>query len=438
MDWMTQLAQYVPQTPQEAADKAALQNDVQKYGTAVLERSSLSGSHICCSGMILDPTMTQVLLVYHNIYQSFSWTGGHADGESDFLAVAIREAQEETGLQQVQPLCSAILSIDRLPVKAHIRRGEPVAAHFHDCISFGLLADPKQPLRIQPAENSAVCWKPIAELPELCQEPHMLPVYEKLIARMKQVRQEQQVILSQMVAPLLDWYAIHKRDLPWRKDQNPYHVWISEIMLQQTRVEAVKGYYQRFLTAFPIIQALAEADPEQVRKCWEGLGYYTRAKNLQRAAQQILEQYHGEFPTKHEEVLSLAGIGAYTAGAICSICYEQPTPAVDGNVLRVVMRLQDIQLENVECLHKPSWNWEHWSAFRMEHRTVRNVQLQHSVAAGNKKHKLCCLFGRKKLPDEKNSEWSGFCSVGNDMQSVSDRKADCWQGCGNSQTSWER
>ena len=185
MDWMTQLAQYVPQTPQEAADKAALQNDVQKYGTAVLERSSPSGSHICCSGMVLDPTMTQVLLVYHNIYQSFSWTGGHADGESDFLAVAIREAQEETGLQQVQPLCSAILSIDRLPVKAHIRRGEPVAAHFHDCISFGLLADPKQPLRIQPAENSAVCWKPIAELPELCQEPHMLPVYEKLIARMK-------------------------------------------------------------------------------------------------------------------------------------------------------------------------------------------------------------------------------------------------------------
>ena len=246
MDWMTQLAQYVPQTPQEAADQADLLNDVQKYGTAVLERSSPSGSHICCSGMILDPTMTQVLLVYHNIYQSFSWTGGHADGESDFLAVAIREAQEETGLQQVQPLCSAILSIDRLPVKAHIRRGEPVAAHFHDCISFGLLADPKQPLRIQPAENSAVCWKPIAELPELCQEPHMLPVYEKLIARMKQVRQEQQAILPQMVAPLLDWYAIHKRDLPWRKDQNPYHVWISEIMLQQTRVEAVKGYYQRF------------------------------------------------------------------------------------------------------------------------------------------------------------------------------------------------
>ena len=170
---MTQLAQYVPQTPQEAADQADLLNDVQKYGTAVLERSSPSGSHICCSGMILDPTMTQVLLVYHNIYQSFSWTGGHADGESDFLAVAIREAQEETGLQQVQPLCSAILSIDRLPVKAHIRRGEPVAAHFHDCISFGLLADPKQPLRIQPAENSAVCWKSIAELPELCQEPHM-------------------------------------------------------------------------------------------------------------------------------------------------------------------------------------------------------------------------------------------------------------------------
>ena len=108
MDWMTQLAQYVPQTPQEAADQADLLNDVQKYGTAVLERSSPSGSHICCSGMILDPTMTQVLLVYHNIYQSFSWTGGHADGESDFLAVAIREAQEETGLQRFFPLTACL------------------------------------------------------------------------------------------------------------------------------------------------------------------------------------------------------------------------------------------------------------------------------------------------------------------------------------------
>ena len=97
--------------------------------------------------------------------------------------------------------------------------------------------------------------------------------------------------LKQLVSPLLQWFLNHARVLPWRENPPAYYVWISEIMLQQTHVEAVKGYYQRFLTAFPTIQALAEADPEQVRKCWEGLGYYTRAKNLQRAAQQILEQY---------------------------------------------------------------------------------------------------------------------------------------------------
>lgn len=341
MDWISQLQCYVPQTSQEKKDQAEMLQAATQYGNATLERNSPSVGHFCCSGMILDETMTQVLLVYHNIYQSFSWTGGHADGESDFLAVAIREAQEETGLQQVQPLCSAILSLDVLPVKAHEKHGVPVAAHMHYCVSFGLLADPKQPLQIKPDENSAVCWKPVSELETLCKEPQMLPVYEKLIARMRQVRQEQQQIFSQVGKPLLKWYETHARDLPWRKDQEPYHVWISEIMLQQTRVEAVKGYYQRFLTAFPTIQALADADPEQVRKCWEGLGYYTRAKNLQRAAQEIVQQYNGVFPERYENVLSLSGIGAYTAGAICSICYEQPTPAVDGNVLRVVMRLQD-------------------------------------------------------------------------------------------------
>ena len=231
------------------------------------------------------------------------------------------------------------MSIDRLPVKAHIRRGEPVAAHFHDCISFGLLADPKQPLRIQPAENSAVCWKPIAELPELCQEPHMLPVYEKLIARMKQVRQEQQAILSQMVAPLLDWYAIHKRDLPWRKDQNPYHVWISEIMLQQTRVEAVKGYYARFLAVLPTVEALADVEEEKLLKLWEGLGYYSRARNLQKAAREIMTRYGGRFPDSYDGIRALPGVGDYTAGAIASICLELPIAAVDGNVIRVLSRI---------------------------------------------------------------------------------------------------
>ena len=138
---------------------------------------------------------------------------------------------------------------------------------------------------------------------------------------------------------LPDWYQSHRRDLPWRRDREPYHVWLSEIMLQQTRVEAVKGYYLRFLDALPTVDALAQAEPDLLHKLWEGLGYYTRVRNIQKAARQILEDHGGVFPTDHKKVLSLAGIGDYTAGAICSICFEQPTPAVDGNVLRVTSRV---------------------------------------------------------------------------------------------------
>ena len=138
---------------------------------------------------------------------------------------------------------------------------------------------------------------------------------------------------------LLPWFREHHRDLPWRQDRQPYHVWLSEIMLQQTRVEAVRGYYARFLEALPTVQALAAASPELCQKLWEGLGYYTRVRNLQKAAREITEQYGGEFPRDYEAVRGLSGIGDYTAGAICSICFEQPTAAVDGNVLRVASRL---------------------------------------------------------------------------------------------------
>ncbi len=147
--------------------------------------------------------------------------------------------------------------------------------------------------------------------------------------------------LSRLPQALLPWYEKCKRDLPWRKDRNPYHIWISEIMLQQTRVEAVKGYYERFLAAIPDVQTLANGDDEQLHKLWEGLGYYSRVRNLKKAAQQIVEQFGGEFPKNHEQVLGLAGIGPYTAGAICSIAYDLPTPAVDGNVLRVISRILD-------------------------------------------------------------------------------------------------
>ena len=137
------------------------------------------------------------------------------------------------------------------------------------------------------------------------------------------------------------WYEEHKRSLPWRRDRQPYHIWVSEIMLQQTRVEAVKGYYTRFLRQLPDVQALANCDDLQLHKLWEGLGYYSRVRNLKKAARVILEDYGGSFPKTYEEVLALPGIGPYTAGAICSIAYDLPTPAVDGNVLRLVSRLWD-------------------------------------------------------------------------------------------------
>ena len=146
--------------------------------------------------------------------------------------------------------------------------------------------------------------------------------------------------LTLLPGALLPWYHQHKRDLPWRKDRQPYHIWVSEIMLQQTRVEAVKGYYTRFLTALPTISHLADADQELLNKLWEGLGYYSRVRNLQKAAKVIMTQHGGSFPTAHKDVLALPGIGDYTAGAICSIAFGQKTPAVDGNVLRVVARLQ--------------------------------------------------------------------------------------------------
>ena len=140
---------------------------------------------------------------------------------------------------------------------------------------------------------------------------------------------------------LLNWYDANKRDLPWRRDREPYHIWISEIMLQQTRVEAVKGYYSRFLAALPTIKDLANADEDLLHKLWEGLGYYSRVRNLKKAAQQIMEKHNGVFPGEYAQILALPGIGPYTAGAICSIAFDQPTPAVDGNVLRLMSRLHN-------------------------------------------------------------------------------------------------
>lgn len=146
--------------------------------------------------------------------------------------------------------------------------------------------------------------------------------------------------LDRIAEPLMSWYDKGRRVLPWREEPTPYHVWISEIMLQQTRVEAVKPYYDRFLSALPDVESLAQVDDEKLLKLWEGLGYYNRVRNLKKAAQIIIEEFDGILPNEKEELCKLPGIGSYTAGAISSIAYGKPEVAVDGNVLRVLSRLR--------------------------------------------------------------------------------------------------
>lgn len=146
--------------------------------------------------------------------------------------------------------------------------------------------------------------------------------------------------LDLIASPLLAWYDAGRRILPWREEPTPYHVWLSEIMLQQTRVEAVKPYYDRFLRQLPDIESLAAVEEEQLLKLWEGLGYYNRARNLKKSAVQIMDEYGGEMPGEYEQLIRLAGIGSYTAGAIASIAFHKAVPAVDGNVLRIISRLR--------------------------------------------------------------------------------------------------
>ena len=158
--------------------------------------------------------------------------------------------------------------------------------------------------------------------------------------------------LESIVQPLLKWFDQNARILPWRDQPTPYRVWVSEIMLQQTRVEAVKPFYQRFMEALPDIQALADCDEEELLKLWEGLGYYNRVRNMQIAARTVLQEYGGKLPDDYLELQKLKGIGSYTAGAITSIAYGKVAPAVDGNVLRVISRValsrEDILKQSVK------------------------------------------------------------------------------------------
>jgi len=145
--------------------------------------------------------------------------------------------------------------------------------------------------------------------------------------------------IQSLATALKRWFAANARDLPWRRTRDPYAIWVSEIMLQQTQVKTVIPYWERWLSALPTLKAVAEASPDKLHKLWEGLGYYTRVRNLQRAAQVIVAQHGGRFPERFDDVLALPGIGRYTAGAICSIAFNQPTPILDGNVIRVLTRV---------------------------------------------------------------------------------------------------
>ena len=157
--------------------------------------------------------------------------------------------------------------------------------------------------------------------------------------------------LNPLAGPLQEWYRKNARDLPWRRDPDPYRIWISEIMLQQTRVEAVKPYYERFIKELPDVKALALCPEDRYLKLWEGLGYYSRVRNLSAAAKQVMEEFGGQMPQSYEELLTLKGIGPYTAGAIASSAFGEAVPAVDGNVLRVISRVtaddSDIMKESV-------------------------------------------------------------------------------------------
>ena len=163
--------------------------------------------------------------------------------------------------------------------------------------------------------------------------------------------------LKRLVPLLLRWFAANARDLPWRRTCDPYAVWVSEIMLQQTQVKTVLPYWTRWMRELPAIKAVAKANPDRIHKLWEGLGYYTRARNLQKAAQQIMERHGGKFPENFDDVLALPGVGRYTAGAICSIAFNRPTPILDANVIRVLTRIFGIG-ENPKVKETNARLWE--------------------------------------------------------------------------------
>lgn len=219
------------------------------------------------------------------------------------------------------------------------------------------------------------------------------------------------VLMQPIAAPLLQWFDANKRLLPFRQEPSAYHIWVSEIMLQQTRVAAAIPYYERFIAALPDPAALAACEPDALRKLWQGLGYYNRVNNMQKAARIVCEQYGGDLPADYDALRSLPGIGDYTAGAVASIAFGIPVPAVDGNVLRVFARLYNDDADvmapatkkafTVRVLdqmpkatpgpyNRPRWSWVRWSASPVRP-TVRNARWPICAGAMRLAGRTSCL-----------------------------------------------
>ncbi len=322
----------------EARDADTLRQLLSERGDLCYDRDRSPDLHVTASAFIVDRDVTRVLFAHHRIYDSYGWLGGHTDGQCDLQAVSLREAVEECGITPIAWTCEPI-GIEVLDVPAHSRRGVQVAAHRHANVTYAWIADPAQPLRVNESEHVCAAWLEIDRLESYVREAHMMPIYRKLIARCRRIAEQKRDALAQVPALAVDWYERHHRDLPWRKTRDPYRIWVSEVLLQQTRVQAVLPAYERLIHRLPDVHALAQCDPDVLMKLWEGMGYYSRARNLQRAAIEIETKHGGIFPRTYDEIRALPGIGDYTAGAIASIAFGLPTPAVDGNVLRVVSRV---------------------------------------------------------------------------------------------------
>lgn len=329
---------YTPLGKEEADVKENLLRDLDAYQEKLFYREK-EDVHLTASALLFDMTGENILLIYHPILKTYAWVGGHADGVVDLLSVALKEAKEETGLSRIYPLSEKIASMTCLPVPAHVKNDMPVAAHNHYNITYMLVADKTEKIKFAAREVSDAKWFSVSEMHEYVAEQKILPVYQGIIDEAQRIFSKRKEKYTLLPKKLLPWYQANKRALPWRKTKDPYAIWISEIMLQQTRVEAVKRYYTRFMKELPDIAALAAVSQERLNKLWEGLGYYTRARNLKRAAEIIEQQHGGVFPREYKEISALPGIGPYTAGAVSSIAFQEKTPAVDGNVLRILARI---------------------------------------------------------------------------------------------------